>query len=143
MLGSSEREQVDRHVHGKDLATTCGGGLLVEPALDHGIEAHQRNAGDDAQQHPEQGMDDEGVQQHAHGHRRAEEGEGAYMAHAPDQAWRNEGAEKVAEEIGGADQAERGVGKTFQTATQCDDGIEQAGAEQQKSYTGKERAGRE
>ena len=140
LLRAGERGEVHHHVHRKHLAAALGRGAVVEPALDHRIEADQAHAGEHAQAHPEPGMDHDRVEQDAARDRGAEEGEGADVAHAPDQPRRDEGAEEEAEEVGRADEAE-GVGReAFQAAAQRDDGVDQAGAEQQQGDAGEQRA---
>ncbi|APR04297.1 hypothetical protein Tchl_1438 [Thauera chlorobenzoica] len=140
LLGTGERGEIDHHVDGEHLAAALGCGLVVEPAFDHRVETDQADPGDDPQHHPEYGFDDQRMEQDAARDRRAEEGEGADVAHAPDQLRRDEGAEKEAEEVGGADQAQRGVGKPFQASAQGDGGAEQAGAEQQQGDAGEQGA---
>ena len=143
LLGAGERGEVHDHVGREHLAAALGRGLVVEPALDHRVEADQAHAGQYAQPHPEPGMDDERVQQDAGRDGGAEEGEGADMAHAPDQLGGDEGAEEEAEEVGRADQAQRGLGEAFEVAAQRHHSVEQAGAEQEQGDAGEQCADRD
>ncbi|MPM64133.1 hypothetical protein SDC9_111019 [bioreactor metagenome] len=116
LLRQRQRAQVDRHVDGEHLPAAFRWRLAVEPAFDDGVQPHQGNAGDDAQAEPHWCGHQQGVQQHAAGSGRGKKGEGADVAHPPDQWWRDESAGEEADEVGRTNQAQRGIAVTFQAA---------------------------
>ena len=101
VLADGDGGQVDDHVDGEDagLAAGCGLAAFVEPALDDHVDAHQRQAVEDAQHQPDPGVDDHAEGQREGGGQGREAGEAAHVAHAADQDRADPAAGDVADVV--------------------------------------------
>ena len=118
MLRGGQRTEVDRHIHGKHLAALVVGHLGVKPALDHHVQADQRQAVEHAQAQPDPRVDDQYMQQGGDGGEGGAKGKRTDMPNAADQRNRQPGAKEKTDKVPGHNQAEHRGGVAFSDATQ-------------------------
>jgi hypothetical protein len=89
---------------------------IVDPAFDDEIEAGKADAGDQAEQGPELGLDQDGVADRNGSGDRDQRGKGAGMADAAEQDGRKQAADDEAEIVARAQQAQINGGEALDAA---------------------------
>ncbi len=113
---ADDAEEGDGDIEREDRAAALIGRALVQPAFDDHRSAGGRKAGDGAQQHPPDRVDDDAADKRDDGDDGNEAGEGAHMADTAHQFRGDEAADDEASRPGGAEQAEGGCCVAFQIA---------------------------
>ncbi|MDB5359364.1 MAG: hypothetical protein JWO51_661 [Rhodospirillales bacterium] len=140
ILAEAGRDLFDRDIERQHLAARRFVGAMVEPALGHQEQAGDGEAAQRPQQRPHDRVDDQRLKQHRGRQQGREDRKGPDIADPAHEFPGHERTRHEAREIGSQDRADGKGAEMLERHSQAEEGLKQAGAEQQDAEPEQQRA---